>query len=205
MKSKRKISINVLNKSSIEEAIKQVEIVEMNAVSIISRFLEESAKTIVEQANRYLDLAEFNTPTFVDAIKAQWVISPVKIDSDKVSISVENTADHAVWFEFGIGELGGRNPYPNDFNPDAYQYDINGHGIAGWRFLQKEQIDIPVKSYTIQQTYYRNFKEYPRKRPIVWTIGYEGINYAYKALRDFVINDGYKSVMQKVMKEFTED
>lgn len=49
-------------------------------------------------------------------------------------IRVSSSSDHADFVEFGTGIVGQENPHPN---PDGWEYDVNGHGEAGWIYIDK--------------------------------------------------------------------
>lgn len=62
-------------------------------------------------------------------------------------INVSNSSPDFKYFEYGTGIVGAENmDYAyQDFLPDDWEYDVNGHDLEGWVFYKK--IDGVVKSF----------------------------------------------------------
>lgn len=183
------ITVDITNEKSVLVAIKAIQRLQKDIKKAKVLFLRNSAQAIIDSANMYLMIGKYSFDEyFINQIQSQWVIGDVVIRGNNLSITVENTADKAVWFEFGTGFEGANSPYPNDNEPDNYEYDVNAHGAKGWYFKQTGAIDIPNGKYTVKKSW-------------VHTKGYSGELYLYNALSDFMANKEYESVWQSTLKE----
>ena len=64
---------------------------------------------------------------------------------DGFEVGVRN--DSAVYIEFGTGIVGAGQPHPQP-SREAWIYDINGHGIAGWWYPTTESDRNPTKYFS---------------------------------------------------------
>lgn len=122
---RKKISFR-LNERSIRQAIIEVETYEyelrkkMN--ELLRRLMEEGvdiAKTKVAAMDAVF------TGQLLDSIEGYY--SPSK----RVAL-IRAGIWYAAFVEYGTGVVGSRNPHPE---PDGWAYDVNGHGDAGWWYL----------------------------------------------------------------------
>ena len=113
-----------LDPKSIKAAIKAVKDFEKELYHAMTHLIEDLTKQGVEFAR--MELMMFDRPAFFsgrlyDSIEGE-LVSDTK---GKVFTNVE----YAVFVEYGTGIVGAGNPHPE---PNGYDYDVKGHGWAGW-------------------------------------------------------------------------
>ena len=80
----------------------------------IIQIIKEEAKTIDYNDEMYLAVTMDN-----------------QIIKTEKGYRVINTNQASTYSEFGTGMVGSQNPHPN---PMGWEYDVNEHGIKGWRY-----------------------------------------------------------------------
>lgn len=55
------------------------------------------------------------------------------------TFEIRYSSPYAVYVEFGTGIVGKNNPHPNPLQWSEFRgYDVNGHGDAGWHYLDTD-------------------------------------------------------------------
>ena len=113
-----------LDSKSIERAIDEVEAFREN----LRDALAELARYVTEEKG----------PGIAKMYIAQFPAVDTGFLSDSITGEYHN-GDHtgtiyagayyAAFVEYGTGVIGANNPHPN---PEGWEYDTNGHGMAGW-------------------------------------------------------------------------
>ena len=115
----KKITINALSKSSIENAIKQLRAYQNDLTYKCQLLAEKLAEKGVEIARvQIADLDAIFTSELLSSIHAEYQGS-----TKGVSIwSVVAGTDHAMFVEFGTGIVGKQSPYPGEL-PDGVSWE----------------------------------------------------------------------------------
>ena len=115
----KKITINALSKSSIENAIKQLRAYQNDLTYKCQLLAEKLAEKGVEIARvQIADLDAIFTSELLSSIHAEYKGS---IKSGSVWSVVAGT-DHAMFVEFGTGIVGKQSPYPGEL-PDGVSWE----------------------------------------------------------------------------------
>lgn len=167
-----------LNQKSINDAIKQLEKAKKQFSGVmLDEFYKECYKFFVEMANFYLVGSGIGDLVIAE-IQSSWNYVP--ITTPYKGVRFVNTADKAVFVEFGVGVVGESNKHPNAV-ATAYEYNkpSNKKIIDGsWVFKSyEEELDIP-KEAIISHNY-----DVEGKMRIL-TRGTKGCFYAFNALED---------------------
>lgn len=190
---KKKIVV-ALNKSSIQNAIKELNGIKKIIPKMQQEFLQEVAHWLVKQADGYIDRSDIGE-LVKSEIKKSWDFesSPngIKIIN---SANVTKTVNHkeqivpiAVLVEFGSGIVGQRDEHPNA-DANGYEYNVKTtpslkNPDGSWSFwLNSEERDLPMSAFVDFGTY-DDHRE-GGKRMVVTTFGAKGVWYAYNAIVD---------------------
>lgn len=185
-----------LSTKSIASAIKQLENIKNTTVPLmIKNFLRECCEWIINEANSQLDTSERGAEV-IDDIKSSWHY--VLKENGKAQII--NSAEKAVYVEFGVGVVGEGNPHPSadtagyDYNRDSTAKDYGG----SWHFFSNEaELDIPLDN--VEWGVYPTSGD-PRRRLSVFTSGAEGDMFLYNAMMN-LISSGQVHKIWNNMKE----
>lgn len=163
-----------LNRNSIEQAKKQLLYVKKILPQMQKDFLEGVALWLIEKANFYLNNSDIGENVKID-ISNSWDYQVIGN-----GIKIINTAQKAVFVEFGVGIVGQGNAHPNasvegyEYNKPSPYKDRKGSGT--WVFRsQFENLDIPQD----QAEFIADVGDY-----VVITRGTKGVWYAYNAIVD---------------------
>lgn len=186
-----KIKIDITSKKSVENAIKKLNDHKKQIEDkIIPEFLKECAIWLIDKANEYIDKTEIGFEVKAD-IRNSW-----EYHVSKTSVIVRNTADKAVYVEFGTGAVGKENPHEMA-KKNKYQYDTKTESKdeqGYWSFYSpKEMLDIPMSAVSSSVESKYGF--------IVTTRGAKGVSYAFNALMDFK-DYGLTNVWEKIRKKY---
>ena len=120
----KKITINALSKSSIENAIKQLRAYQNDLTYKCQLLAEKLAENGVEIARvQIADLDAIFTSELLSSIHAEY-----KGSTKGGSIwSVVAGTDHAMFVEFGTGIVGKQSPYPGEL-PDGVSWEYARYG-----------------------------------------------------------------------------
>ena len=172
-----------LNKKSIKNAIKQLRTVKYNFDIARKDFLEGVALWLIERANFYLSNSDIGEIVKLD-IRNGWIY-----DFTPIGVKITNSAEKAVYVEFGVGVVGQSQSHPNA-SAEGYEYNVESaskNDDGSWTFFtNKENLDLPKNSIFVD----RNFGgsrgrggEYGERLQIT-TRGAKGVWYAYNAIVD---------------------
>ena len=180
----KKLNIE-LSEKSIQNAIRELKriqgIVQKN--ELIKEFTEYICEWIISKANFYLESSDIGELVKLQ-IRNAWTYTVGK-DGAKII----NTADKAVFVEFGVGIVGQGNPHPNA-SIEGYTYNIpttSKDDDGMWYFWSNSnELDIPTKAIVDMRGYddFRGKGKESGKRIVVGTRGTYGVMYAYNALVD---------------------
>ena len=183
-----KIKIS-LNKKNIDEALKKVKKLENQINVMVAEFYKACYNYFVNKANYYLSIADIGQVTKGE-IQNSWHF--VKTTSGAKFI---NTAQRAVFVEFGVGIVGERNKHPNADNT-FYLYNVESASkqaydyTGAWSFeTSKDELDIPTNAIDYSL---------PTDDGGIWvrTYGTNGVWYAFKALEDLKL--AYKELWKQI-------
>ena len=176
-----------LNQKSIKDAIKQLKNTKKQLKGeMLNEFYKKCYDYFVSQANFYLISSGLGDLVIAE-IQSSWEyikLGNLLIEGQpKVykGIQIRNTAEKAVYVEFGVGIVGEGNKHPNAEQTD-YQYNVPSDSKFpiddAWRFkAYEDELDIPQKAI-ISHDYTSD------GRMRILTRGTEGVWYAHKALMD---------------------
>jgi hypothetical protein len=175
------MKINVeLSPKSLQETIKKLKQVEKlyTKGTLIKDFLEDVCMWVIDRANWYLENADLG-----ELVKLQ-IRNGWEYEIGTNGAKIINSAEKAVFVEFGVGNVGFFEPHPNaDY--ELYQYDVpygskDENGV--WYFYTNlEDLDLPMSALN---AYSKTFENDKRGRMFVATSGAKGVMYAYNALID---------------------
>lgn len=189
------MKINVdLNAKSIQNAINALKTAERQLnEQMLNDFLIGACEWIRERANGYLALSTVGSGVIAE-IQSGWVIGV----PTGGKIIMENTADKAVYVEFGVGVIGEQNKHDNA-DETGYEYNVPSESKSAsgrWVFGLEDEtsLDLPDDSYKQKQA---------KGKDLVWIItkGAKGTMYAYNAIVDFR-DKGAKEVWQKIKVKY---
>ncbi len=191
------MKINVdLNAKSIQNAINALKTAQKQlGGEMLNEFLIEACKWVKERANGYLALSTVGSGVKAE-IENSWVIG-APADG---KITMTNTADKAVYVEFGVGVIGEQNKHKNA-DETGYEYNVPSKyksELGSWTFkteLGLDEVDIPQENIDDAWTTKSN------KHVIISTRGAKGAMYAYNAIVDFR-DYGAKEVWQKIKVKY---
>ena len=176
-----------LNQKSIKDAIKQLKNAKKQLQGeMLNEFYKKCYDYFVSQANFYLISSGLGDLVIAE-IQSSWEY--IKLGNLLIEgqpkfyngIQIRNTAEKAVYVEFGVGVVGEGNKHPNAEQTD-YQYNVPSDSKFpiddAWRFkAYEDELDIPQKAI-ISHDYTSD------GRMRILTRGTEGVWYAHKALMD---------------------
>lgn len=144
---------------------------------------------IIELSNHQLDLLDIG-----DNIKAE-----IKQGWEKPAIinnvaTVTNTADHAVFVEFGVGLVGSQNKHPMA-DTTNYQYDVNSEykqADRSWTFILDEAEDLDISEKNIIN----------KVGLTITTKGQEGHLFVYNAIVDFTMKYYAEQIWHQVKYKY---
>lgn len=116
-----------LDEQSINEAIKQVKLyrkdLEAKVGLLVKRLVDEGVAIAKMEV---LQLGAFDKGELLSSLDGMMY-------SDGKSGIIFTGCDHAAYVEFGTGVVGQQSPHPTM----PWQYDVNGHGQAGWHYYDE--------------------------------------------------------------------
>jgi hypothetical protein len=167
--------IFVLNEQSLKNTINSLELIKNKIQGeIFNDFYKRCYNFFVRQANYYL-LSSGIGDLVIAEIQNSWSYKKLK-----KRFRIYNTAEKAVYVEFGVGVVGEENEHPNAENA-KYKYNepSDSKFIDGaWMFkAYEDELDIPQKAIVSSM---------PKAdgRLKILTYGTEGCFYAFNALDD---------------------
>lgn len=167
-----------LNTKSIDEAINALRMAQSQLQGeMLNEFLKTACEWVRERANGYLALSTVGDFVKWD-IRNGWKIGEPK----NGKIQMTNTADKAVYIEFGVGIVGSQNKHKNA-SATGYKYNVPSRykgADDSWMFQTMEgldDLDLPNGSY-------EELLDSDGTVTII-TKGAEGVMYAYNAIVDF--------------------
>lgn len=139
----------------------------------LDKFSQKLQKARIKLLNRLADYAieviRQNCP--VDTEQLINSIQKSEIFENTIEVYTDNA--YAQFVEFGTGIVGKNNPHP-DAGEFGWQYDVNEHGIAGWKYQGEDG-----------QWH--------------WTQGQESSKFMYLAFQD--LEQNYMRIGEEVFKE----
>lgn len=190
-----KITVS-LNKSSINNAIKQLQNIKRKIPKMLQELLVRCAEFVIERANIYLQNADRGENVKND-IMSSWSYSFIGN-----SLIIRNTSDKAVYVEFGVGIVGeGSHPAASEAGYDYNQDSSAKQDDGSWHFFANESdLDIPLNN--VDWGVYGT--DDGRNRMSIYTRGAVGEMYAYNALEDLrtsgKIKQFWKEIKEKHLK-----
>lgn len=188
-----------LNKQSVKNAINALKTAKKQLQGeMLDEFYKECYNYFVSRANYYL-LSSGIGDLVIAEIQSSWQYVPtMNLDiignnrSVYKTVRFVNTAEKAVYVEFGVGIVGGENEHPNADNT-GYQYNVpsqNKLADGSWVFKSYEdELDIPQKAIRS-----RDFTADGKLR--ILTSGTKGCFYAFNALEDLRIE--YPKIWERI-------
>ena len=187
-----KISISY-NKKSIDNAIQTIENAKKQLYGVmINELLVECCNEIIRLANEKLDLTDIGSNVKTD-IQSSWTFEP-PIDK---KIRLVNTAEKAVYVEFGVGIVGQQDPHPNAAQ-EGYEYNVpspSKRADNSWKFAtQVENLDLPNKDVRKYETEDNNI--------VVFTKGTAATMFVYQSIMDFKDFGLAKKIWKNIKKKY---
>ena len=143
---------------------------EINEMDKFSKKLDNfKIKLLNRMANTALEIIRENCPE--DTGELINSIQKSEIFEDMIEVFTDSA--YARYVEFGTGIVGQQAPHP-EAGTFSWQYDINGHGQAGWKYQDKNG-------------------EWH------WTKGQTGSQFMYKAYQ--YLDTNYMQIAEQVLKE----
>ena len=191
--------INVrLNTSSISKAIAKLETIKKNTLKTMTKdLLRECCEWIIKEANSQLDTSERGEQV-IDDIKSSWHY----VVQENGKAQIINSAEKAVYVEFGVGVVGESNPHPSadtagyDYNRDSPAKDYGG----SWHFFSNEaELDIPLDNveWGVNPT-----SGDPRRRLSVFTSGAEGDMFLYNAMMNLISSGQVHKIWNNIKEKY---
>lgn len=193
-----------LNQQSIKDALKTLKKAEKQLKGeMLNEFYKRCYDYFVSRANYYL-LSSGIGDLVIAEIQSGWQYVPImnldiignNISTYKCGVKFINTAEKAVYVEFGVGIEGEENKHPNSTETN-YQYNLptKSKGADGsWQFkAYEDELDIPQSAIVSSQT-----KADGRLK--ILTYGTEGVWYAFNALEDLRLQ--YKNIWQEIKQKY---
>lgn len=140
------VNINLLDLRTVDKAIKQIEQYQKRMqTELIPEFLKRCAEALIEIANKNIAGLPYESD-IISGLQNSW---KTETSDDGKVVTLINEYDKAVYIEFGTGIVGKTQSH-KEAEEAGYQYDVNGHGEKGWRFIHlvDEPIDLPESSYS---------------------------------------------------------
>ena len=168
------------NKKSIDDAVFKLNVLRKFYSQIQYEFMQFVCEWIINRANFYIDFLDIGSLVRTD-IKNSWdyEISPT------FSAQITNTAEKAVFVEFGVGVVGQMQPHPManregyQYNmPSIYKYAGKHHDENTWRFVKQSESEVDLPQGT-----YETWEKASGALKII-TTGTEGAMFAYNAVVD---------------------
>lgn len=170
------MKINIrLNKSSIDNAIQTLKNAQKQLQGeMLDAFYLRCYEFFVSQANYYL-LSSGVGDLLIAEIQSSWHYEKVQN-----CFKIINNSEKAVYVEFGVGVVGGRDKHPNAQDTN-YKYDVPSKSKqpdGSWMFRDYEEVlDIPQTAIISNDTLADG-------RMRIVTYGAKGTMYAFNALED---------------------
>lgn len=182
---------------SIDKALKQIEEYQKKVQGLIPTFLQRCAERIIKRANERL-VDEGNalglSSVLIREIQNGWQPPTITQTATSATALLENTADKAVYIEFGVGQLGAFDSHAEAIDA-GYSYDINGHGQNGWKFWVRGNKEIDIGEA------FRDKEIRHRDNAIeIYTRGQPATMFAFQALMDFRDNKEFVPIMENLLK-----
>ena len=177
---------------SIKQAIREYQMVRRQIVQLQQRFFVKCYKWFTQRANKYL-----SESTIGDNVKNE-IANGWTYTLYENAIRITNTAEKAVFVEFGAGAKGETKPHPNA-NNEGYQYNIpTEFKHAGeyhlnpdtWRFIVNDMEDVDLRIEDVE-SWGRASGDYK-----IITTGSVGAMYAHNALMDLKLE--YPNIWEQV-------
>lgn len=191
-----------LSTKSIAFAIRRLENIKKATLPrMIHDFLTECCEWIINEANSQLDTSERGAEV-IDDIKSRWSY----VVSENGFAKIVNSAEKAVYVEFGVGVVGQGKPHPN---ADEAGYDYNRPSLAkdiydAWYFYAdgKESLDIPLNSIVWSSNLQpRSGKDSPNRLK-VYTAGAEGDMFLYNAMMNLISSGQVHKIWNNIKEKY---
>ncbi len=187
-----------LSVQSVNKAIYELEKIKNDTLkTMIIEFLKRTCEWIINRANSNVENSGRGSDVIED-IKSSWHYSI----NERGKAEIINSAEKAVYVEFGVGVVGQRTPHPNadeagyDYNRDSNYKDYGG----SWHFFSNEsELDIPLSS--IEWGLYPSAGD-ARQRLSVYTSGAKGDMFLYNAMMDYVSSGTVYTIWKDVKEKY---
>ena len=191
------MKINIaLNPQSIKSAINQLKAVKKIIPTMISEFLTECCKWIINRANEILGNVNIGV-NVIDDIQSNWTY-----EVTENSAKIVNSSGKAAFVEFGVGIVGQDDKHPwadlagYEYNLESESKNSNGE----WHFFRNaDNLDLPQGSY---DTDWVTGKYESRNRMHIWSRGATGSMYLYNAFMDLQTTGAMKQIWDKVIVRY---
>lgn len=184
-----KLIVSLFDKKSYDNAINQVKTLrDVTFPKMQKEFLKRCCEQIIDLANQKLALADIGEKVKAD-ISYSW---EYEIDGNKAKII--NTADKAVYVEFGVGATGGERPHPNAAE-SGYEYNIQTpHKDIDdtWLFYSDSDETLDISHINI----------YAKNEHWIITRGQKGYMYLFNAVEDFKLYGYANEIWNKLKMEY---
>ena len=182
-----------LNKKSLNEIKANIKKIQQQIKNeIIPNFLKECCYKIQEMANENLSLVDIGANVKLD-IMAGWN-EPI---ITKTKAILTNSADKAVYVEFGVG-IGGKSSPHDNANKAGYEYDVDSfakNADRSWFFSSSlSDLDIPLEN--VEQLAGND------NQMIFQSWGAPATMFVYNAMMDFANNQIAKTLWEKTLKKY---
>ena len=140
--AKKRLKVDIFSKSSVDNLMKDLQMYQNNLQMKCHLFVQRLAEKGVEIAKIRIDTLD---AIFTGELKSS-IHSELKISTDTMVIfSVVASSEHAVFVEFGTGQVGQEAPYPYPFPNDVnWNYNTGetifeiSPGQYGWFYPGKD-------------------------------------------------------------------
>ena len=186
----RTINIDLLDLRTLDKALKQIEQYQKRLRELIPEFLKACAETVRDMANNIISGLPYESD-IISGLQNSW---KTETTDDGQVVTLINNYDKAVYIEFGTG-LVGKTKQHKEADEAGYQYDVNGHGAKGWRFIHSgdEPLDVPDRYYSDTKSINHTGMWFS-----VHTTGAPATMFLYQAATEFA----ERKVYERVWKEF---
>lgn len=184
------IKFSVFDIQSIRSAINQLQTVKQSIMPrMIRTFLIRSCEKVKELANKRVAYADIG-----ENVKKEIQTGWEEIEVLGNSAILRNTAEKAVYVEFGVGTKAKENPHPNQ-SVASYQYDVDSKyklNDRSWIFKIDDESNLDISLNNVLS----------RRENTIRTQGQVGYMFLFNAIEDFRTNNFAKQIWDNVKKEY---
>ena len=198
-----------LNINSIQKAIKQLNEIkkELNSTMLYD-FLARCCDWFIKRANEHLSNSDIVKSVIID-IQNHWAQPLFTNTNNKLTATITNNSDKAVFVEFGVGSIGARIPHP-EASETGYEYNVpsSAKRQGYWTFYADDWEDVDMHSgYLVKPAGSGHSVSITGDSPSsggywITTKGSWGELYAYQALVDMESSGILKTLWKETKKKY---